>query len=116
MRAKVTTPLDRGAGEAETAPMIDEILKVALDAAEAKHESDGWAVLPEGRTLSLHAGHEGVGLNVTKVEAIQVTSGLVRARTIKGDTFLIPAKAVFAVALEGGTKAGGGGRRAGFLG
>ncbi|AKT40683.1 hypothetical protein [Chondromyces crocatus] len=95
--------------------MIDEILKVALDAAEAKTEKDGWTVLPEGRTLTLHAAHEGVGLNVTRVEALLVTGALVRARTSKGDTFLVPAKAVFAVALEGGTKSGGA-RRAGFLG
>ena len=40
---------------------------------------------------------------------------MVRARTTKGDTFLLPLKGVFAVAIEGGTKTGPG-RKAGFLG
>lgn len=95
--------------------MIDEILKAALDAAEAKSAKDGWAELPEGRTLTLYAGHEGVGLNVTKVEAVHVAHSMLRARTTKGDTFLLPLKGVFAVAIEGGTKTGPG-RKAGFLG
>lgn len=96
--------------------MIEEILKAALEGAEAKTDKDGWAELPEGRTLTLYAAHEGVSLNVAKVESIRVTQGLVRARSVKGDTFLLPLKNIFAVALEGGNKPGSHGRRAGFLG
>jgi len=97
--------------------MIEEILRAAIDAAEAKTDKDGWAELPEGRMLTLYAGHEGVSLNVAKVEAIKVAQGVVRARSVKGDTFMLALKDVFAVALEGAPKAGGhGSRRAGFLG
>ncbi len=96
--------------------MIEEILKAALDGAEATTDKDGWAELPEGRTLTLYAAHEGVSLNVAKVESLKVSTGLVRARSIKGDTFLLPLKNIFAVALEGASKSGTHGRRAGFLG
>jgi hypothetical protein len=96
--------------------MTEEILRTALDAAEARTDKDGWAELPEGRTLTLYAAHEGVGLNVTKIEAVKVGQGLVRARSTKGDTFLLALRDVFAAALEGGSGKPGQGRKAGFLG
>jgi hypothetical protein len=95
--------------------MTEEILKAALEAAEAKTDKDGWAELPEGRVLTLHAAHEGVLLNMTKIEAIKSVHGLLRARSIKGELFVLAMKDVFAVALDGGGKAGQG-RKAGFLG
>lgn len=96
--------------------MTEEILKAALETAEAKTDKDGWAELPEGRVLTLHAAHEGVPLNVTKIEAIKTVHGLLRARSIKGEIFLIALKDVFAIALDGGSSKAGPGRKAGFLG
>lgn len=95
--------------------MTEEILRVALDAAEAKTDKEGWAELPEGRTMTVYAAHDGVSLNVTKVEAIKVSQGLVRARSTKGETFLFAVKDIFAAALDGAPRSGHG-RKAGFLG
>jgi hypothetical protein len=94
--------------------MTEEILKAALDTAEAKTDKDGWAELPEGRVMTLYAGHEGVSLNVTKVEAIKITHGLLRARSSKGETFVLALTDVFAIAVDGGGKTGHA-RKAGFL-
>jgi hypothetical protein len=41
--------------------------------------------------------------------------GLLKARSTKGETFLLALKDVFAVAVDGGGKSGQG-RKAGFLG
>jgi hypothetical protein len=95
--------------------MIEEILKAALEASEARTDKEGWAELPDGRVLTLYAGHDGVSLNVTKVEAVKSVHGLLKARSTKGETFLLALKDVFAVAVDGGGKPGHG-RKAGFLG
>jgi hypothetical protein len=97
--------------------MTEEILRAALETAEAKTDKDGWAELPDGRTMTLYAAHEGVSLNVAKVEALKMTHGLVRARSVKGETFLLALKDVFAAALDGGAVGKSGqSRKAGFLG
>ncbi|WP_437681573.1 hypothetical protein [Sorangium sp. So ce131] len=95
--------------------MTDDIVQAALDAAEAKIDKEGWAELPEGRLLTLYAAHDGVSLQVTKIEAILRVDGLLKARSNKGETFLLARKDVFAVALDGGAK-GAQARKAGFLG
>ncbi|AGP36388.1 hypothetical protein WME98_43170 [Sorangium sp. So ce296] len=95
--------------------MTDDILKAALDTAEAKTDKDGWAELPEGRVLTLYAAHEGVSLPVTKIDAVLSVGGLLKARSTKGETFVLALKDVFAIALDGGGK-GAQARKAGFLG
>ncbi|MCC6554062.1 MAG: hypothetical protein IT372_13725 [Polyangiaceae bacterium] len=95
--------------------MTEEILRAALDAAEAKTDKDGWAELPEGQTMTLYAAHDGVSLNVTKVEALKMAQGLLRARSVKGETFLLALTDVFAAALDGAGRQGQS-RKAGFLG
>ncbi len=95
--------------------MTDDILKAALDAADAKTDKHGWAELPEGRLLTLYVAHEGVSLQVTKVEALLSLGGLLKARSNKGETFVLSLTDVFAVALDGGGK-GVQARKAGFLG
>jgi hypothetical protein len=97
--------------------MTEEILRAALEVAEATTDKDGWAELPDGRTMTLYAAHEGVALNVAKVEALKIAHGLLRARSVKGETFLLALKDVFAVALDGGIGGKSGqSRKAGFLG
>ncbi|AUX22338.1 hypothetical protein SOCEGT47_028390 [Sorangium cellulosum] len=95
--------------------MTDDLLKAALDAAEATTDKDGWAELPEGQALTLYVAHDGVALQVAKIEAILSVDGLVHARSSKGELFLLAQKDVFAVALDGGGK-GASARKAGFLG
>lgn len=95
--------------------MTDDLLKAALDMAEAKTDKDGWAELPEGRMLTLYAAHEGVSLPVSKIEAVLIVGGLLKARSSKGETFVLALKDVFAIALDGGGK-GAQARKAGFLG
>jgi len=91
------------------------MLKAVLEAALAKTDKDGWAILPEGRFLTLYAAHNGVPLTVAKVEAVRVTHGIIRARSTKGQTVLIAQTDVFAAALDGGSETSAG-RKAGFLG
>ena len=95
--------------------MSEEMLKAVLEAAQAKTDKDGWAILPDGRFLTLYAAHNGAPLTVAKVEAIRVVHGIVRARSAKGQMFLLAQTDVFAAALDGGAETPGG-RKAGFLG
>jgi hypothetical protein len=97
--------------------MTEEMLKAVLDAAHTKAEKDGTATMPEGRTLTLYAGHTGVSLPIAKVESVRVKSGVVSARTTKGETFVVALADVFAASIDGGgSGSSSGGRKAGFLG
>jgi hypothetical protein len=94
--------------------MTGEQLEAVLKSAQAKAEKDGYATLPEGATLTLYAGHDGVPLTVPRVEAVKVDGELVYARTARRETFALNRADLFAVALEGGGGAGQPARRAGF--
>ncbi len=92
--------------------MIQEHLSAILDLISAKTEKDGWSVFPDGRGLTLYAAHDGVQLAVPRVEAIAVKGGLLRARTSKGELYVLALEDVFAVAAEAApTQA----RKAGFV-
>jgi hypothetical protein len=80
--------------------MIQEHLSAVLELISAKTEKDGWSVFPDGRGLTLYAAHDGVQLAVPRVEAIAVKSGLLRARTSKGELYVLALEDVFAVAAE----------------
>ncbi len=93
--------------------MVGDSLSAILEKAQAKEDKDGLFVLPEGTTATLYVSHNGVGLTVSKVDAIQkLDRGILHARTIKRETYVLELGDLFAVALEGtqGTPA----RRAGF--
>ena len=92
--------------------MIQEHLSAILDLISAKTEKDGWSVFPDGRGLTLYAAHQGVQLAVPRVEALAVKGGLLRARTSKGELYVLALEDVFAVAAEATpTQA----RKAGFV-
>jgi hypothetical protein len=95
--------------------MTDEMLRGVLDAAQASTNTDGWEALPEGRTITLYAAQEGVSLTVAKVECVRTASGVLRARTTKGEVFFLPLAQIFAAAIDGGSTTAAG-RKAGFLG
>jgi hypothetical protein len=95
--------------------MTEEMFRVVLETANAQSDKDGWHTLPEGRLMTLYAAHDGVQLSVAKVEALRLASSVLRARSVKGETFLLALGDVFATALDAGTEASAA-RKAGFLG
>jgi hypothetical protein len=107
--------LDTASPGAEMLPMTEEMLRVVLETANAKVDQDDWSAMPEGRHLTLHAAHDGVGLTAGKLVAIRVVQGVVRARNLKGETFMIALADLFAATLDGGAESASG-RKAGFFG
>ncbi|HKQ72039.1 MAG TPA: hypothetical protein VJT73_21990 [Polyangiaceae bacterium] len=81
--------------------MTEEHLAAILEQISAKTEKDGWSTFPDGRALTLYAAHQGVQLTVPRVEAVLVKSGLMRARTVKGEIYLLALEDLFAAAAEG---------------
>ena len=91
--------------------MTQEHLSAILDLLSAKSDKDGWSTFSEGRGVTLYASHGGVQLTVARVEAIAVKSGILRARTSKGEIYIMALEDVFAAAAEAApTQA----RKAGF--
>lgn len=95
--------------------MTDEMFRAVLETASAKDDKDGWSALPEGRTMTLHAAHDGVQLAISKVEAVKVAQRVVWARSAKGETFVVSLDDLFAAAIDRSKEASAG-RKAGFLG
>jgi hypothetical protein len=94
--------------------MTGEHLEAILKVAGAKSEKDGWQTLPEGATMTAHIAHEGVGMTVSRVEAIKQDGELIFARNSKRELFALARVDVYAIALEGEGSAGKVVRRAGF--
>jgi len=94
--------------------MTGEHLEAILKVAGAKLEKDGWHVLPEGGTMTLHVAHDGAGMTVSRVDAVRLDGELVFARNARRETFAFARGDVFAIALEGETAGGKVTRRAGF--
>jgi hypothetical protein len=93
--------------------MVGEHLQAILKNAQAKQDKDGYHCLPEGTTATLYVAHNGVGLTVSRVEAVRFgEGGIVHARTTKRESFALELGDLYAAAVEGlqGTPA----RRAGF--
>ena len=80
--------------------MTQDQVTAILDAISAKTDKAGWSTLPDGRALTLYAAHDGAQLTIARVEAMAVKNGLVRARTVKGETYLIVLEDLFAVASD----------------
>jgi len=91
------------------------MLQVVFDRAEAKRKKDGSIELPEGRTLTLHAAHDGVALAVSKISWLRIKDGVLEACDVQGEQFVLALEDVFATAISGGSR-GKPGRKAGFLG
>ncbi|MDI1449233.1 hypothetical protein [Polyangium sp. 6x1] len=95
--------------------MTEDMFRTVLDSVGVTTDPEGWLRLPEGQVLTLYAAHDGVALNIAKVESIRMAHGVIRARSNKGETFFVAREDLFAVSLDGGTKVSTG-RKAGFLG
>jgi hypothetical protein len=94
--------------------MTGEHLDAILKMAGAKSEKDGWQSLPDGSTLTLHIGHDGAGMTISRIEAVRQDGDLVVVRNPKRELFVVVRSDVYAVALEGDVGAGKVARRAGF--
>jgi hypothetical protein len=80
--------------------MTQEHLTAILEILSAKSEKDGWSTFSDGRGLTLYAAHDGVQLTVARVEGVAVKGGLLRARTARGEMYLLALEDVFAAAAE----------------
>lgn len=95
--------------------MTEDMFRAVLDNIGAKPDAEGNIRLPEGQLMTLYTAHDGVPLNIAKVELLRVTSGFVRARTSKGESFFVAREDLFAMSVDGGAQVQAG-RKAGFLG
>jgi len=93
-----------------TGDQLDAILKLA----GAKSDKEGWLLLPDGTTMTLHVAHDGASMSVPRVEALRQDGELVYARNPKKEIFVVVRSDVFGVALEADATAGRVVRRAGF--
>ncbi len=91
--------------------MKQEQLEAFLSSVSAAASEDGWSEVPAEQHITLYAAHDGVGLTVSKVEAIKLDGELVRARTRKGETYQLTLADIFAAAIEAPKN---GERKAGF--
>ena len=92
--------------------MTNQHLAELLAAAEAEEDDDGWACAGQGRLITLHAASGGASLTVSRIEALRVDGGLVKARTVRGEMYLLALADVFAGAVETSASSA---RRAGFV-
>jgi hypothetical protein len=93
-----------------TGDHFDAVLKMA----GAKSEKDGWQVLSDGATMTLHVAHDGASMAVPRVDSVRQDGELVFARNARREIFAIIRGDVYAVALDGEPSAGKVLRRAGF--
>lgn len=92
--------------------MTEEHFTAIVQTAEAKKDGQGWFVAQEGRHVTLYISSEGgSSLTVSKLEAIKLDGKLIRARSVRGEIFVLSLEDVFAGAVEAQAQAG---RRAGF--
>ena len=92
--------------------MTEEHLTALLKTAEAKKDGDGWHALSEGKHMTLYVGSNGASLSVQRVEAVRQEGQIVRARTVRGEVFVLALEDVFAGAVEGAKSSN---RKAGFV-
>jgi hypothetical protein len=83
-----------------------------LETAEATKDPEGWVAMSSGRHLTLYMASGNASLTVNHVEAVRVEGALIKARTVKGDTFVLALESVFAGAVDGPKDST---RKAGFV-
>jgi hypothetical protein len=91
--------------------MTEDHLTALVQAAEAKKDGQGWWVTQEARHMTLYVSSEGSSLTVSRVEAVRLDGPFVKARTVRGEVYIVALSDVFAGAVEPRAE---GGRRAGF--
>jgi hypothetical protein len=92
--------------------MTHEHLSALLTSAEAKKDENGWSKGAEGRLLTFYVAFSGAGLTVSRVEAVRAEGTLIKARTVKGEIYVLALSDIYAGAVEGLPSDG---RKAGFV-
>jgi hypothetical protein len=91
--------------------MTEDHFAAIISSAEAKKDSQGWWVTQEARHLTLYVSSGGSSLTVSRVEAVRLDGALVKARSMRGEIYVLALEDVFAGAVDPQAQ---GGRRAGF--
>lgn len=81
--------------------MTNEGWGAALAGVPFEVDGAGWSVLEADRYLTLYVAHGAASLTIAKVEAVKVDGVLARARTRKGEVYVIELDDLFALAMEG---------------
>lgn len=92
--------------------MTEEHLTALLAAAEAKKDDQGFSRAADGRTWTFYVVSGSASLTVSKVEAVKVERELLRARTTKGELYILALKDLYAGAVDA---PGANTRKAGFV-
>jgi hypothetical protein len=74
-------------------------------------DADGWWRPPQDRFFNLYAANNGAALTVAKVEAVRCDDDLLRARSSKGEVYVLVVSDLFAVSVDAPSL---GNRKAGF--
>ncbi len=83
--------------------MTSDHLSALLEAAGATQD-DGWSVLGDDRTMTLHAAYQGVALNISRVQKVRVVGELLHAMSARGELTVLCVSDLFAGAVEGQSK------------
>lgn len=91
--------------------MTDEHFMAIVQSAQAKKDGQGWWTTQEGRHLTLYVSSSSASLTINRIDAVHLDGNLVKARTARGETYVLALEDVFAAAIEPEPE---GARRAGF--
>jgi hypothetical protein len=91
--------------------MTEDHLTAIIKAAQAKKDDQGWWVTQEARHVTLYVSASGSSLTVSRIESLRLDGALVRAKSVRGEEYLLALEDIFAGAVEPQAQ---GGRRAGF--
>ncbi len=80
--------------------MTNEAWTAALTGVPFETDAEGWGALHADRFLTLYVAHDGVPLMIQKVEAWKTDGSVIRARTRKGETYVLMLQDVYAFATE----------------
>jgi len=90
--------------------MTEEHFAAVVSSADAKKGADGWWTSP-GRHVTFYISAAGSSLTVSRVEAMRLDGPFLKAKTVRGELFVLALEDVFAGAVDGETQSA---RRAGF--
>jgi hypothetical protein len=91
--------------------MTQEHLSALLTEAGAAKRAEGWVELGE-RHLTLYLAQQGTSLTVSRIEALKQQEGLLWARTVKHEVYVVSLADVYAGAVDSPMQ---GTRKAGFV-
>ncbi len=91
--------------------MTDEHFMAIVQSAQAKKDGQGWWTTQEGRHLTLYVSSSSASLTVNRIEAVRLDGNLIKARTARGETYILALEDVFAAGIDPEPQ---GARRAGF--